>query len=223
MTLWEWLEAMRRRGAVVAAGLLCTVAAVWVVHSSPVSYVSCGSVIVSAPSSPTNANHYNDPQPSLIATGGFITIQLQSPEVINQIRESGATATYQAQMHNTGTSETPQYSEPETDVCAYSVNAAMSLRTANAVITKFKNLLRAVEVDAHVPPAAFINCSVLAPLGALPEQGRPSQAYLGVGVFGLLATASVALWTDQFLRGRRKERRQAKAALRTPVSAPANP
>jgi hypothetical protein len=204
MTVWEWLGALRRRWPVLVVGLLCTMCAVWLVHKRQVSWEACASVIVNAPTTPSNPNAYNDPQASLVAATGLITLKLQSPQVQEQIRAAGATGTYQAVVHNTGTTETVAYSEPEMDVCATSSDPEMAVRTTNAVVAKFHALLHAGQIAAHVPRRYFLAESVLAAPGAVPEDGRPSQAYLGVGTIGLIATVTCALWTDQYLRRRRR-------------------
>ena len=202
VTIWEWRSALLRRWLVLTIGLLCTVCVVYVVHKRPVSFESCGSVVVGAPKTPARPNVYNNTEGSLVAATGLITDELQSASVQQQILAGGATGTYQAQVHNTGTTETPAYSEPEMDVCAYSINPVMSLRTSNAVLTEFGNLLRDREVAAHVQPQYFLTENVLAAPGPAPESGRPSQAYLGVGLIGLIISLSVALWIDRYLRRR---------------------
>lgn len=206
MTVWEWLAALRRRWPLLLVGLLCTMCAVWLVHKRPISWEACASVIVGAPTTPSNPNGYNDPQASLVAATGLITAKLQAPQVQQQLQAEGATGTYQAVVHNTGTTETVSYDEPEMDVCATALDPGMALRTANAVVAKFHVLLHAGQVAAHVPPKSFLTETVLAAPGSVPEDGRPSQAYLGVGIVGLIATATGAVWTDQYLRRRRRRR-----------------
>jgi hypothetical protein len=212
MTIWQWLAAMRRRWPVLVVGLLCTVCAVWAVHKRPVSYEACGSVIVGAPTTPLNPNTYNNIQASLIAAVGLITTELQSSTMEQQLRANGDTATYQAQMHNTGTTETPVYGEPEMDVCASALDPVTPLKTVDAVQAEFGTLLRTRETAAHVASKYFLKESVLASPGSAPVLGRPSQAYLGVGALGLIATASSALWVDQYLLRRRPLRYASRTA-----------
>jgi|HubBroStandDraft_2_1064218.scaffolds.fasta_scaffold97223_2 hypothetical protein len=214
MTVWEWLGALWRRWPVLVVGLLCTASAVYLVHKRTVSWEACASVIVGAPNTPSSPNQYNDPEASLVAATGLITDKLQAPQVQQRLQAEGATATYQAVMHNTGTTETVSYDEPEMDVCATSPDPAMALRTTNAVVAEFGALMRSGQVAAHVAPKNFLTESVLAAPGAIPEAGRPSQAYLGVGVIGLVATASIAVWSDQYLR--RRQRRRGRADVPGP-------
>jgi hypothetical protein len=212
MTIWEWLTALLRRWPVLVIGLLCTMAAVYLVHKRPVAYQSCASVILAAPKSPQFPNIYNDPHASLVDAAGVIATQLMSGQVQQQLRGDGATADYQAQVHNSGTTETPAYSEPEMDVCSSSYDSAMSLRTTDAVVKEFGTILRQRQLAAHIKPAFRVTDVVIASPGALPVLGRPSQAYLGVGVLGIILTLGAALWVDQLLRYRARRRKAARRA-----------
>jgi hypothetical protein len=215
VTVWEWVTAILRRWPVLVVGLLCTVCAVWAVHKRPISYQSCGSVLVSGPTSSNGANVYGNPQASLIVATGLITTELQSPTVRQRLVADGVAGNYQAQMHNTGTSETPAYGEPEMDVCATARDPETSLRTSHAVLAEFGALLRAREVAAHVAPKYFLTSSILAYPDAVSLTGRSSQAYFGVGLIGLIATLASALWIDLYLRRRRQKRKAREYAMHT--------
>lgn len=204
MTIWEWSAAMQRRWAVLLIGFVCMICVVYAVHKRHIMFQACGSVVVGAPSSPLRPNLYNNTRNSLVAATGLITDELQSPTVQQQLRADGATATYQAQVHNTGTTETPQYSEPEMDVCAYSRDPAMALRTTHAVLAEFGAILRGREEAANVTPQNFLTESVLAAPGVAAEAGHSSQAYLAIGVIGLVVSITGAVWTDEYLRRRRR-------------------
>lgn len=218
VTTWQWLAVMRRRWPVLVIGLLCTVCAVWAVHKRPISYQACGSIIVGAPTTQIHPNIYNNGQGSLVAAVGLVTEELQSPTAQQDLRAHGATAIYQAQMHNTGTTETPSYREPEMDACAYSRDPQMSVHTADAALTEFGAVLHAREVAAHVDRRYFMTVTVLAAPGAVADAGRPSQAYLGVGVIGLILAITGALWTDQYLlRRQHRARQDITRAARMPV------
>ena len=218
MTVWEWLAAVRRRWPVVVIGLLCTLVAVYLVHKRPIVYQSCGSVTVGAPKTKASPNIYYSQQGSLVDATGLITAEVMSPQVQQKLSAEGFTASYQAQVLNTGTSETPAYSVPEMDLCTSSYSSELSAGTAGAVIGEFRGLLRAREVASHVPPRYFLTDTEIAVPVAAPVTGRPSQAYLGVGVMGLIITAASALWADQFLR-RRAARRGIRRQDRRPAVA----
>jgi hypothetical protein len=207
VTIWEWLTAVLRRWPVLLAGMLCTICVVYAVHKRPVSFQACGSIIVGAPATPTSPNVYNNTEGSLVAATGLITDELQSATVQSKLQAEGATGTFQAQMHNTGTTETPAYSEPEMDVCATSIDPGVALRTSNAVLAEFATLLQDREAAAHVPAKYYLTEKILASPGSVPETGRPSQAYLAVLVLGMIVSAVAALWTDHYMRRRWRRRR----------------
>jgi hypothetical protein len=218
VTIWQWSAAMQRRWLVLLIGFLCMTCVVWAVHKRHVTFEACGSVVVGAPPSPVVPNLYNNNTGgSLVVATGLITDELQSPTVQQQLRAGGATAAYQAQVHNTGTTETPAYSEPEMDVCAYSQDPALALRTDNAALVEFGAILRGREEAALVPPKYFLTENVLAAPGVTAEAGHSSQAYLAIGVIGLAVSITCAVWTDEYL-GRR--RRRAHLTVAPPAVAP---
>jgi hypothetical protein len=212
VTVWEWLAALLRRWPVVVIGLLCTVVAVWLVHKRPIAYEACGSVSVGAPRTKVNPNVYDNLDGSLVVATGLITQELMTQQVQQQVSAEGLTASYQAQVLNTGSTEVPSYSVPEMDMCASSYSPEMSLRTADAVIGEFGALLRAHQVAAHVPSRLFLTDRELAAPGSVPMLGRPSQAYLAVAVMGLIITVAGTLWIDQLLRRRAPRRRGRRRA-----------
>jgi hypothetical protein len=212
MTIWEWLTALLRRWPVLVIGMLCTMAAVYLVHKRAIVYESCASVIMAAPRSPQFPNIYADPNASLVVATGVISTQLMSGQMQQHFRANGLTADYQAQVHNTGTTETPAYSEPEMDVCSSSYSPTMSVRTTGAVLKEFGAILRQRQLAAHIKPEYRVTDVVIASTAALPVLGRPSQAYLGVGVLGLTCTAAAALWLDRYSRHRAQRRRAARRA-----------
>lgn len=211
MTIWEWLTALLRRWPVLVIGMLCTLAAVGLVHKRPIAYQSCASVIMAAPTH-RFPNIYTNVQASLVDATGVIATQLMSGQMQQQLRAEGFTADYQAQVHNTGTTETPAYSEPDMDVCSSSYNPSTSTRTTDAVLKEFGTILHQRQLAMHVKPPFLVTDVVLASTGTLPVLGHPSQAYLGVGLLGLTCTAAVALWVDQFLRNRARRSRAARRA-----------
>jgi hypothetical protein len=202
VTIWEWLTALMRRWPFVLIGLLCTLVAVYLVHKRPIAYQACGSVTVGAPRTKASPNVYYSQQASLVAVTGLATEQVMSQQVQDRLSADGLTAGYQAQVLNTGSSETPAYSVPEMDMCASSYSSEMSERTAKAVIGDFDAFLRSRQAASHVPRRYFLTeTEIAAPLPE-PVTGRPSQAYLGVGAIGLIITGAGTLWIDQFLRRR---------------------
>jgi hypothetical protein len=202
MTVWQWLATLRLRWPVVVIGLLCTAVAVLLVHKRPIAYQACASVAVVAPKTTVAPNVYYDQLTSLVVATGLITDQVSSNQVQQRLSSEGLSASYQAQVLNTGSVEIPAYSVPEMNVCSSSYSSEMSLRTTDAVLQEFGTILRARQVAAHVQPGLFVTDTVIAAPASLPVTGRPSQAYLGVGAIGLLVTGASAVWADRWLRRR---------------------
>ncbi len=203
MTAAEWLAALRRRWRVLAVLLVCTLVAVVIVHERPIAYQACASVSTTAPSTKVDPNSYSITQSSLVTTAGIVTLQLSSPQMQQTLRAQGLTASYTAQVHNTGPSETPQYTEPLADLCTSSYDASMSMRTDQALVAQFAVLLRDLQVsNGNVPPRSFATMTVIAPPGVVAVTGRPSQAYLGVGIFGLAVAVAFTVWYDLYRRKR---------------------
>jgi hypothetical protein len=202
MTVWQWLATLRLRWPVVVIGLICTAVAVLLVHKRPIAYQACASVAVVAPKTAVAPNVYYNQLNSLVVTTQLITDQVSTSQVQQRLSSEGLSASYQAQVLNTGTTEMPSYSVPEMNVCASSYSSEMSLRTTDAVVQEFGTILHTNQVAAHVPPGSFVTVTVIAAPASLPVTGRPSQAYLGVGAIGLLVTGASAVWADRWLRRR---------------------
>ena len=150
-------------------------------------------------------NVYSNSKQSLVGVAGVVTTVLASEQMQQQLQAEGLTASYTAQVHNTGTSETPAYSEPLADLCTSSYNPVLAVRTMQALIVQFGVILRDRQMALHVPKASLATETVIAPPTNLAVTGRPSQAYLGVLLFGVIAAIALAAWTDQFLQ-RREQR-----------------
>jgi hypothetical protein len=204
MTAAEWLAALRRRWRVLAVLLLCTLVAVVIVHKRPIAYQACASVSTTAPPTKVSPNSYSITQSSLVTTAGIVTTQLSSGQTQQTLRAQGLTAGYTAQVHNTGPSETPEYSEPLADLCTSSYDASMSMRTDQALVAQFAVLLRDLQVSTSVPPRSFETMTVIAPPGVVAVTGRPSQAYLGVGIFGAAVAVAFTIWYDLYRRKRER-------------------
>jgi uncharacterized SAM-binding protein YcdF (DUF218 family) len=205
VTAREWLALMRRRWLVLAAVFVVTLAAVVLVHKRPIVYEDCASVAATAPPTKLSPNAYTNTQQSLVSATGVVTTELSSEQVQQRLQAEGLTASYTAQVHNTGPSETPAYLEPLADLCTSSYNSALSLRTVQALVVQFGVILRDRQMALHVPKASLATETVIAPASSQPITGRPSQAYVGVLVIGVILAIALAAWTDQFMR-RREQR-----------------
>jgi hypothetical protein len=215
MSAHELVAAIRRRWYVLALVLLCTVAGIGVVHKRSISYVACNALFVTQPPSHVNPNVYTDQSGALDSMTGLVTRALMSSAEQQQIRSEGF-GTYDAEMTNTGSNENPLYGEPSLEICSTSTDPDMAVRTTAAATRRYQVIMRQRQLEQQVPARLMIGVSVIASPYAAPIYGRPSQAYLGVGLFGLIAGVPVTLWSDPVLR-RRRLRRASRSRARAEV------
>jgi hypothetical protein len=200
---------------VLALCLVLTIAGVLAVRHRPIAQQACAALFVSSPPTHNNPNTLTNGADALVATTGVITRIVMSGPVQARLRAEGLTATYDAEMTNTGSNETPLYGEPTLQVCSLSTDANMALRTTHAVTQQFQDTLRQRQAAQGVRPDWMITVSVISFPAALPITGRPSQAYLGVLLLGLVAGLTLTLWSDPVLE--RWQRRRAARPARLPA------
>lgn len=215
MTVSGFLGVLRRRWLVVALVLMCTAVALALVHKRPIDYQACASVALIAPKTPDFPNVYDNTQETLVATTGLVTAKVMSPATEQQLAAQGMTASYDAEVLNTGTDATPAFTEPLTTICSTSYSAAVAGNTTDAVIASFGTILQKIQVDAKASPRDFITYKVIVPSASLPILGRPSQALIGVALIGLTLAISLAMGTDTLIQ-RRSRRFQAMLAQAAP-------
>jgi hypothetical protein len=213
MSARELVAAIRRRWYVLAVLLLCTVAAVLAVHKRPISYVTCNALFVTQPSVHVNPNIYTDESGSLDTMTGLVTRALMSSAEQQQLRSAGFGA-YDAEMTNTGSNENPAYGEPSLQICSTSTDPDLAVRTVAAASERYQAIMRQRQAEQQVPAKLRIGVTVIASPYAAPIKGRPSQAYLGVMLFGLVAAVPVTLWSDPVL-----ERRRGRSPIRSRTGA----
>ncbi len=215
MTVSGFIAVLRRRWLVVALVLMCTVVALALVHKRPIDYQACASVALIAPKTPDFPNVYDNTQESLVATTGLVTEKVMSAATQRQLAAQGMTASYDAEVLNTGTDASPAFSEPLTTVCSTSYNSAVAGNTTDGVVDSFGGILYTIQFDAKVSPQDFITYKVIVPDASLPILGRPAQALIGVALIGLTLAISLAMWTDTVMQ-RRSRRYQALLAQAAP-------
>lgn len=209
MTPRETIATLRRRWYVLAVIALCTLVGVMAVHKRPIMYMECDVLFVNPPPTHLNANVLLNETDSLDATTGIVTRAVMSSAVQDQLRSAGLTASYDAEMTNTGTNETPSFSEPSLQICSNSTNAVMALRTTNGVTGQFLAILHDRQTAQGVRPTKMITADVVGSPSVQPIYGRPSQAYIGVGLIGIVSGVALTLWSDPLL-----ERRQRRKTVR---------
>jgi hypothetical protein len=213
----EMIATLRRRWYVLAVVALCTLLGVMAVHKRSITYMECDVLFVNPPPTHLNANVLLNETDSLDATTGIVTRAVMSSTVQDQLQSAGLTASYDAEMTNTGTNETPAFGEPSLQICSSSTSAVMAQRTTNGVTRQFLGILHERQVAQHVRPAMMITAEVIGSPSVQPIYGRPSQAYIGVGLIGIVGGVALTLWSDPFL-----ERRQRRKTARQPPTGTAD-
>jgi hypothetical protein len=203
VTVWTWLEVLRRRWLVLTAVLMCTAAVMVLVQKRTIQYQACASVALVAPKSTTFPNVYEYLQTSLIITTSVVTQKVMSPEVQQELKAAGLTATYDAELLNSGNGNYPAYTEPLMNLCSFSSNPLLALDTSNGVIARFGTILRDLQQQRGILPSGQVTEKIIASPSVTPLLGKKLQALIGVGLTGLLAAISIAMWSDSILGERR--------------------
>jgi hypothetical protein len=199
VTAWQLTAALRRRWYVLALCAVLTVAGAWAVHHRPITNQACAALFVTPPPTHNDPNVLTNGDDTLVATTGVITRAVMSGRGQARIRAEGLTASYDAAMTNTGSNETPLFGEPTLQVCSLSTDPNMALRTTHAVTDQFRQILQQRQAAQGTRPDWMITVTVISFPAALPITGRPSQAYLGVLLLGLVAGLALTLWSDPLL------------------------
>jgi hypothetical protein len=222
VTARQFAATLRRRWYVLVLLIVVTVAGAYAVHKRPIMTQACADLFVKAPPTHNNPNVLTNGNDTLVATAGVVTRAVMSAPAIRQIRAEGMTADYDAEMTNTGSNETPLFGSPTLQICSLSTDPNMALRTTAAVSRQFGHILRQRQLAYGTPPDWMIHVTVISESAALPILGRPSQAYLGVMLLGIVASIPLTLWSDPLLERRRRRRaaRAANAVSREPIASP---
>jgi hypothetical protein len=148
---------------------------------------------------------------SVPMVSGMVTEEMNSQQVRQQIAAAGYPTFYNMLMTNTGESRFPSYTSPTLHICVSSTSQQAVLGTNAIASQKFITLLADLQASHNVPVKSRITVTRLAQ--AVPEAivGRPSQAYFGVVLMGVLLAVALALWSDPVLT-RWQERRKLRVA-----------
>jgi hypothetical protein len=207
VTLRAWLRVLRRRRLVVIAVLLLTSVVMAMVYERPIAYQACGSITLLPPPLGYQPNVYGNSLPPLVVTSEVVTDQVNSHQVQQRLAAQGLTASYDAEVLNTGTMANPTYTEPLVNVCSFAYDPVLPLKTTDAVMKTFSDRLRFLQVEAHVIRAGRITDQVIAPASSVAILGHSKVAVLGVGVAGLIAAIALAMWSDRILQDKTRSRK----------------
>jgi hypothetical protein len=187
------LAALRTRWYLVAAVLLCTVAAgAYALHGKPV-YQAVADVVLTPPKTPSSPNTLAATTPSIAAAGLAVDDILLSPSQSTQLRAQGVVDMYTIVPRNNGTTETPAYRVPTEEITVTGGDADAVLTEAATLVTDFASQLRVMQSEAGVVTRAQITAGVLAPPTELQLHGSRSRGAVAVGLLGIGAAVAVAV------------------------------
>ena len=211
MTAGEWAATLCRRWYVMLGVLLCTAGVLFAVQGRTITYRGCDQLFLGAPPLPWNKNVLTGSNASVAMVTGMVTEEMNSEQVRDQIRAAGYPTYYNMLMTNTGESRFPSYTSPTLHICVSSPSQQAVLRTNAVASQKFITLLAQMQTARQVKTKSQITVTRLAQAVPEPIAGRPSQAYFGVALIGLLLAVAVALWSDPALT-RWQQRRKLRPA-----------
>jgi hypothetical protein len=187
------LAALRARWYLVAAVLLCAVAAgAYVLHGKPV-YQATAAVVLTPPRTPSSPNTLAAATPSIAAAGLAVDDILLSSAQRAQLRGRGVVDVYTVVPRNNGTTETPAYRVPTELITVTGGDAAAVLDEAGTLVTDFATQLRAMQSGAGVLTRGQITVGVLAPPTEVRLHGSRSRGVVAVGLLGVGAAVAVAV------------------------------
>lgn len=206
MTVQECRKTLRKRWYVVAFAALCTLVGIYAVHARSLDYQGCDALVLAPPPQPLLGNEvYLNINPSVAMVTQMVTVTMMSAPMESKLRAEGLLSDYQVtQTNSSGDIRFPSYTQPTLTICASSEQSAAVVRTVDVVTDEFRSTLYQMQARQHARPSSFIKASTLYSLAPLPAIGRPTQAYLGVLLIGIISGLALTFWFDPFLRFRNR-------------------
>jgi hypothetical protein len=198
MSAREFAAALRRRWHVMALAGLFTLVGMVAVHERPVSYQGCEGLYF-AEAAFSGGNVYLEDYPSLAVMTGVVTQTMMSQSMQQRMQASGVTD-YAVTQTNTGEVRFPAYTQPTMQACATAATPQGTVFATQLVTADIRSVLYQMQAAQHVPADSFITAVQLTPAAAAPITGRPSLAYLGVLLIGVVAAVPLTLWSDPLFR-----------------------
>lgn len=208
-----WPVIFRRRWYVLCLVGLLTIAGAWAVHHRKISYDGCEALALYGPALPWQGNALLDANNSLAMTTAAVTELIASPTSQSRILAAGANASYEVLQTNSGSSRFPSYTQPTLQICATSRDPSAVANTTAIVTRQFEVILKEIQLRTGSHHSSLIKVSIVTPTVSYPVVGRPSQAYLGVGLMGVLGGIALTLWSDPML-SRFSDRRRRSATVK---------
>lgn len=204
------IAALLRRHIAAVLVLLAVAASVgYALFRAPVQYQDSATIVLAAPTSTMFPNPLTSLSDTLIDTAGAMAVTAMSPQVQQDVRTAGGTATYDVELVNSYNLEYPDFADPYVTITANGTSPAQARQTFN-LVTQF--LTRDLLLDqAGVPPANRISAHLVGATGPLSQRGSPKRVLGGLLALTMVAVFSAACFLDRHpIRLRRRS-----AAART--------
>jgi hypothetical protein len=219
VTPQEWSRTLRRRWYILAAAALCSMVGVLGVHERAPGYEGCNSLALSGPPQAALGNEvYVDTNPAVAMVTQMVVLHMMSQPVHTQLVAQGVESNYQVtQTNSSGDPRFPQYTQPTLQICASSDQPAAVTNSVNVVTARFKDELRQMQAAQHVRSRSYITMRVLYPVAPIPGLGRPTQAYLGILLMGIIGGVAAVFWADPVTAAWRRLRARRDGSGRAPA------
>ncbi|WP_344467805.1 hypothetical protein [Kitasatospora kazusensis] len=215
MSFRQVLRALVRRWLVLVLAAGLSLAGALVVVKPGVVYMSTAVVRVKPPETRQDPTGLTDFRPSLAIIGAAVVTVLKSQSGAAELRRAGVSGAYDLAPRNTGTTKTEAYVVPTVEISVRGTDPEQADREVDIVIKAFGAHLRTMQDGLNVPQQRYITSDELVPATALPVMGVKSRGLVGVAALGLVGGVAAALWTDEYLRGRRPRTRAPLLRRRT--------
>lgn len=129
----------------------------------------------------------------------MVTQTMNSQPMQQRIQASGVTD-YAVTQTNTGEIRFPAYTQPTMQVCVTSATAQGTVSATQLVTTNIRSVLHQMQAAEHARAGRFIKAVQLTRAVPVPIIGRPSLAYFGVLLIGVVAAIPLALLSDPLFR-----------------------
>ncbi len=202
---------MRRHVFAVAVVLVVAVSLAYSVKRTPATYQESATVVLTAPLSAVDPNPYDSYSGTLITTAEVLSRWIMGVQGQQQVRDAGATGTFNVALVNLYNLEYPNYSDPYVTVTATAGDPATAHSTFAIVARVLKDDLAAREVQGGVAPVNRIGMYAAADTGPVEQTGTPKRAFAGLIALTVATLLLVLMFLDRhpirpraLLRSRRR-------------------
>ncbi|GAA4974444.1 hypothetical protein [Actinoplanes utahensis] len=216
MFLSDMAGVLKRRWYVILAGAVITAASVLPAARTQDRFLASEVLMIQPPVSHYAPNPVTGLYPSIAITAAAVANRLNTADSQEMFRSKGVIGTYRFEPRNTGTRQQPRYVIGSMSITNISTDEEGGLHSIKVLRTTFEQELDAMQDEWKVKRDLRITVAPLVPPSSTLLTHSPIRSVMGVGLIGMLVTAAVAMWTDEFARRRRR-------TVATPLSSADSP